>query len=191
MKLESLAIQPKLLYTEPLFEAVPFRILIKRPVRQNHFYKFITVLEPRVWLCVIGALCLTSVVLAFFDRYSPYSARNSKLAAENEENRIFDLKESFWFCTMSLTPQGGGNAPRAFSSKLVSATWWLFGFIVIASYTANLAAFLTVSRLNKQITSLEQLSKQYKIRYAPQKKSAANLYFKKLNQIEEHYYEYV
>jgi hypothetical protein len=39
-----------------------------------------------------------------------------------------------------------GEAPKNLSGRLVAATWWLFGFIIIASYTANLAAFLTVSR---------------------------------------------
>lgn len=39
---------------------------------------------------------------------------------------------------------GGGEAPRALSGRLVAATWWMFGFIMIATYTANLAAFLTV-----------------------------------------------
>ena len=51
--------------------------------------------------------------------------------------------------------------------RLVAATWWLFGFIIIASYTANLAAFLTVSRLETPVESLEDLSKQYKIQYSP------------------------
>lgn len=52
---------------------------------------------------------------------------------------------------LQLTLQGGGEAPKNISGRLVAATWWLFGFIIIASYTANLAAFLTVSRLEQQI----------------------------------------
>ena len=63
----------------------------------------------------------------------------------------------------SLTPQGGGEAPKNLSGRMVAATWWLFGFIIIASYTANLAAFLTVSRLEVPVGSLEDLIKQYKI----------------------------
>ena len=60
-----------------------------------------------------------------------------------------------------------GEAPKNLSGRLVAATWWLFGFIIIASYTANLAAFLTVSRLETPVESLEDLSKQYKIQYSP------------------------
>ena len=44
------------------------------------------------------------------------------------------------------------------------ATWWLFGFIIIASYTANLAAFLTVSRLEVPVGSLDDLNNQFKIK---------------------------
>ena len=65
----------------------------------------------------------------------------------------------------SLTPQGGGEAPKNLSGRLVAATWWLFGFIIIASYTANLAAFLTVSRLETPVGSLDDLNKQYRIEY--------------------------
>jgi ionotropic glutamate receptor len=85
--------------------------------------------------------------------------------------------------------QGGGEAPKNLSGRLVAATWWLFGFIIIASYTANLAAFLTVSRLDAPIESLEDLSKQYKIQYAPVKDSAAWIYFDRMAHIEHRFYE--
>lgn len=38
-------------------------------------------------------------------------------------------------------------------------------FIVIASYTANLAAFLTISRLETPVESLDDLARQYKVLY--------------------------
>ena len=61
---------------------------------------------------------------------------------------------------------GGGEAPRALSGRLLAATWWVFGFIMIATYTANLAAFLTVSRLEQPIESLDDLAKQFKVNVA-------------------------
>ena len=85
--------------------------------------------------------------------------------------------------------QGGGEAPKNLSGRLVAATWWLFGFIIIASYTANLAAFLTVSRLETPVESLEDLSKQYKIQYSPQKGSDASVYFERMAYIEEKFYQ--
>lgn len=62
-------------------------------------------------------------------------------------------------------------------------------FIIISSYTANLAAFLTVSRLDTPIASLEDLGKQYKISYAPLYNSSASTYFQRMAQIEGHFYE--
>jgi glutamate receptor, ionotropic, invertebrate len=71
----------------------------------------------------------------------------------------------------------------------VAATWWLFGFIIIASYTANLAAFLTVSRLDVPIESLDDLAKQYKVLYAPLNGSSAMTYFQRMADIEKRFYE--
>ena len=92
-------------------------------------------------------------------------------------------------CNFALRTLGGGEAPKNISGRLVAATWWLFGFIIIASYTANLAAFLTVSRLEVPITSLDDLSKQYKIQYAPVRGSASETYFKRMADIEDRFYE--
>lgn len=126
-----------------------------------------------------------------FDRLSPYSFHNNREKYKNdEEQREFTLKECLWFCMTSLTPQGGGEAPRNLSGRLVAATWWLFGFIIIASYTANLAAFLTVSRLDSPIENLDDLARQYKIKYAPQSGTSTSTYFERMAGIEEKFYEY-
>ena len=125
-----------------------------------------------------------------FDKYSPYSFQNNvERYKDDEEKRYFDLKECLWFCMTSLTPQGGGEAPKNVSGRLVAATWWLFGFIIIASYTANLAAFLTVSRLETPVESLNDLAKQYKIKYSPMNDSDSATYFTRMAYIEEIFYE--
>ena len=82
---------------------------------------------------------------------------------DDDEKRVFTLKETFWFCVTTMTPQGGGEVPKHASGRLAAATWWLFGFIVVASYTANLGAYLTVSRINNPIRSLDDLHNQYRV----------------------------
>ena len=61
--------------------------------------------------------------------------------------RTFTLKESFWFALTSFTPQGGGEAPKALSGRTLVAAYWLFVVLMLATFTANLAAFLTVERM--------------------------------------------
>lgn len=54
---------------------------------------------------------------------------------------------------------------RAISTRLTAGLWWFFALIVISSYTANLAAFLTMERMDASIESAEDLAKQSKIKY--------------------------
>jgi ionotropic glutamate receptor len=43
--------------------------------------------------------------------------------------------------------QGSDLNPKAASTRIVGGIWWFFTLIIISSYTANLAAFLTVERM--------------------------------------------
>ncbi|XP_045465675.1 ionotropic receptor 25a-like [Harmonia axyridis] len=177
-------------FTVPYYDLVGYSIMMKSSYVPPSLFKFLSVLEDEVWICILAAYFITSVLLWIFDRYSPYSYQNNiEKYKDDEEKRVFSLRESLWFCMTSLTPQGGGEAPKNLSGRLVAATWWLFGFIIIASYTANLAAFLTVSRLETPIESLDDLSKQYKVNYAPVNGSATMIYFKRMAAIEEKFYE--
>ena len=56
--------------------------------------------------------------------------------------------------------QGSGLNPKAASTRIVGGIWWFFTLIIISSYTANLAAFLTVERMITPIENAEDLSKQ-------------------------------
>ncbi|KAL1505374.1 hypothetical protein ABEB36_004957 [Hypothenemus hampei] len=177
-------------FTVPYYDLVGITILMKLPETPTSLFKFLTVLENEVWLCILAAYFFTSFLMWVFDRWSPYSYQNNREKyRDDEEKREFNLKECLWFCMTSLTPQGGGEAPKNLSGRLVAATWWLFGFIIIASYTANLAAFLTVSRLDTPIESLDDLSKQYKIQYAPVNGSSTMTYFQRMADIEGRFYE--
>jgi ionotropic glutamate receptor len=67
--------------------------------------------------------------------------------------RVFTLKESFWFALTSFTPQGGGEAPKSLSGRVLVAAYWLFVVLMLATFTANLAAFLTVERMQTTVQS--------------------------------------
>ncbi|GAA6097713.1 glutamate receptor 1a [Tachysurus ichikawai] len=57
------------------------------------------------------------------------------------------------------------NDASSLSGRIVGGVWWFFTLIIISSYTANLAAFLTVERMVSPIESAEDLAKQTEIAY--------------------------
>ena len=77
----------------------------------------------------------------------------------------------------SFTPQGGGETPKALSSRVLVAAYWLFVVLMLATFTANLAAFLTVERQQNTIKSLEELNRQSKILYTVLRDSPYLEYF--------------
>ncbi len=56
--------------------------------------------------------------------------------------------------------------------------WWFFTLIMISSYTANLAAFLTVERMETPIESAEDLAKQTKIKYGCVESGSTGAFFR-------------
>ena len=54
---------------------------------------------------------------------------------------------------------------RSLAGRIVGSAWWFFTLIIISSYTANLAAFLTIERMLTPIESADDLAKQTEILY--------------------------
>ena len=77
----------------------------------------------------------------------------------------------------SPTP-GSELMPKALSTRIIGGIWWFFTLIIISSYTANLAAFLTVERMESPIDSADDLAKQTKIEYGAVKDGATMTFFK-------------
>jgi ionotropic glutamate receptor len=63
--------------------------------------------------------------------------------------------------------------------RVVTSAWWFFSLILVSSYTANLAAFLTVEKLETPINSVEDLAKQTEIRYGALKGGSTMAFFNK------------
>jgi hypothetical protein len=63
--------------------------------------------------------------------------------------------------------------------RVVTSAWWFFSLILVSSYTANLAAFLTVEKLVPPIDSVEALAKQTKIRYGTLQGGSTMAFFNK------------
>lgn len=70
---------------------------------------------------------------------------------------------------------------RSGSTRVALSMWFFFALIIISSYTANLAAFLTMSRMDVKIENAEDLAKQTKIKYGLMAGGATSSFFKESN----------
>lgn len=154
-------------FTKP-FMNLGISILFKRPRRESPgLFSFLNPLAIEIWVYVIAAYLVVSLMMYVLARFSPYEWYNPHPC--NPDNgvleNIFTLSNAFWFAVGTLMQQGSDINPRAVSTRIVGGMWWFFTLIIISSYTANLAAFLTVERMVSPIESAEDLAKQTKITY--------------------------
>ena len=112
-------------------------------------------------------------------RFSPYEWDNPHPCNEQEVLvNEFSLCNSMWFTVGSLMQQGSDLTPKSISTRMIAAMWWFFTLIMISSYTANLAAFLTVERMESPIESAEDLAKQTKIKYGCLESGSTRAFFR-------------
>ena len=133
-----------------------------------------------IWLYVVAAYVLVSATLFIVARFSPYEWVNPHPCIQDfdiKENQ-FNLADSFWFTVVTLMKQGCDMNPKSFSTRIIGAIWWFFTLILISSYTANLAAFLTVERIITPIESVEDLATQSKIKYGTLKDGSTMSFFR-------------
>ncbi|XP_015781956.1 glutamate receptor ionotropic, kainate 2-like isoform X1 [Tetranychus urticae] len=154
-------------FTKP-FMNLGIGILFKIPSNMpTRLFSFMSPLAVDIWLYVLAAYILVSSTLFIVARFSPYEWTNPHPCARDSDviENQFSLADSFWFTVVTLMKQGCDLNPRAVSTRIIGAIWWFFTLILISSYTANLAAFLTVERMVTPIESVEDLASQQKIAY--------------------------
>ncbi|XP_049886196.1 glutamate receptor 1-like isoform X2 [Pectinophora gossypiella] len=133
-------------------------------------FSFLHPLSKEIWLCVIFSVFAVSVVLFLVSRFSPYEWRvvsysdtPSSEQADVSSNKTtvvneFSFWNSMWFSLGSFMQQGSDITPRSFSGRIVGSVWWFFTLIMISSYTANLASYLTLARISEPTQSYGKIA---------------------------------
>ncbi|XP_026673208.1 glutamate receptor 1-like isoform X2 [Ceratina calcarata] len=175
------------------FMSLGISIMIKKPIKQKPgVFSFLNPLSKEIWVCVIFSYIGVSIVLFTVSRFSPYewrvltlsSSADSTMAGRNDPTlqhphgsqgsphmptssmaNDFSIINSLWFALAAFMQQGCDISPRSISGRIVGSVWWFFTLILISSYTANLAAFLTVERMVAPINSPEDLASQTEVQY--------------------------
>ncbi|XP_074594832.1 glutamate receptor ionotropic, kainate 2-like [Brevipalpus obovatus] len=170
-------------FTHP-FMNLGIGILFKKPSKEPpRLFSFMSPLAVEVWIYLLTAFLGVTLFLFVVARFSPYEWINPHPCIRNPEEleNNFTMKNTLWFTIGCLMQQGCDIMPRALSTRVLAASWWFFILILVSSYTANLAAFLTVERMVNPIENVEDLSKQTKIHYGCVAGGATMSFFKNSN----------
>ncbi|CAG9789787.1 unnamed protein product [Diatraea saccharalis] len=152
-------------FTKP-FMNLGIGILFKVPTSQpTRLFSFLNPLAIEIWLYVLAASTGTHVC-----------GHETKLLTNQ-----FSVCNSFWFITGTFLRQGSGLNPKATSTRIVGGIWWFFTLIILSSYTANLAAFLTVERTVLPIQSAADLAAQTAIQYGTLNGGSTMTFFRDSN----------
>nr|XP_033335759.1 glutamate receptor ionotropic, kainate 2 isoform X6 [Megalopta genalis] len=174
-------------FTKPFMNlgiGILFKVSGRMPSR---LFSFMNPLAVEIWLSMLGAYVMVSLTIWIVARFSPYEwvepracpsckcplqgGHVSALDPDSDDIPLlrtvneFTLANSFWFMVGTLMQQGSDLNPKATSTRIVGGIWWFFTLIIISSYTANLAAFLTVERMITPIENAADLAEQTEISY--------------------------
>ncbi|XP_010014299.1 PREDICTED: glutamate receptor 3 [Nestor notabilis] len=169
------------------FMSLGISIMIKKPQKSKPgVFSFLDPLAYEIWMCIVFAYIGVSVVLFLVSRFSPYEwhLEDSSEEPRDPQNppdppNEFGIFNSLWFSLGAFMQQGCDISPRSLSGRIVGGVWWFFTLIIISSYTANLAAFLTVERMVSPIESAEDLAKQTEIAYGTLDSGSTKEFFRR------------
>merc|ERR550532_1842247 len=129
-------------------------------------------------LIMFVTITLLIYVLA---RFSPmqWEEPSNCIRDPTELTNQYNFLNSFWFILGAFMQQGSDVCPESLSVRFCAGMWFFFALIMIASYTANLAAFLTVETLERPIESVEDLAAQSEIWYGAVRGGSTYSFFEK------------
>ncbi|XP_052129960.1 glutamate [NMDA] receptor subunit 1 [Frankliniella occidentalis] len=165
-------------------------ILEKKPSRSSTLVSFLQPFSNTLWILVMVSVHVVALVLYLLDRFSPFG--RFKLAnTDGTEEDALNLSSAIWFAWGVLLNSGiGEGTPRSFSARVLGMVWAGFAMIIVASYTANLAAFLVLERPKTKLTGINDArlrNTMENLTCATVKGSAVDMYFKRQVELSNMY----
>ncbi|ERL88363.1 hypothetical protein D910_05750, partial [Dendroctonus ponderosae] len=150
------------------FMTLGISVLYAKAVKEPpELLSFAHPLSLDVWLYMATSYLVVSLIIFLVARLNPNDWENPHPCDPHPEEleNIWSIRNCCWLTLGSIMAQGCDLLPKGISTRMVTASWWFFSLIMTSSYTANMAAFLTMSRMGLSIESAEDLATQSKIKY--------------------------
>jgi len=165
-------------------------ILQKRQPRASQLVSFLQPFKYTLWILVLVSVKVIAICLYLLDRFSPFGRYNTE-PGEIKEEESLNLTSAIWFAWGVLLNSGiGEGTPRSFSARVLGMVWAGFAMIIVASYTANLAAFLVLDKPQTSLSGINDPRLRNPVEnftYATVKGSAVDMYFRRQVELSNMY----
>lgn len=152
-------------------------ILHRTPEEKINIFSLFAPFDMAVWACIAAAIPVVGVLIFLLTRMQMLRSQNPP-GAHHTSSMSNSLHSAIWIVYGAFVQQGGDSVVGSVALRIVMGSWWLFTLIVCSSYTANLAAFLTVSRMDNSIRTFQDLARQMDYAYGTVRESAVYDYFR-------------
>ncbi|KAK3870716.1 hypothetical protein Pcinc_024077, partial [Petrolisthes cinctipes] len=165
-------------------------ILERKQPRYSTLVSFLQPFRNTLWILVMVSVHVVALVLYLLDRFSPFG-RYKVANTDGTEEDALNLSSAIWFAWGVLLNSGiGEGTPRSFSARVLGMVWAGFAMIIVASYTANLAAFLVLDRPQTSLTGINDArlrNPMENFTYATVKGSSVDMYFRRQVELSNMY----
>lgn len=173
-------------FTKP-FLSLGISIIFRIPEDfQPDIFSFLNPLSLEIWFCILLSICGLTIGMYLVANttpnewnlnfscctaHQPYpaakysSSSGTNLPTKIELSNNYSFWNTLWYVLSTMLKGGCDFGPRAVSTRLLGASWWMFTLVIVSAYTANLAAVLTVSRPHIPIRDIDDLANQSDISY--------------------------
>ncbi|CAF3619115.1 unnamed protein product [Rotaria sp. Silwood1] len=140
----------KIGFSNSIFDNSLRIIMRKTPDVDLDVFVFMKPLSWRLWLLILGITVLASILICLIER-----KKNRILKKE----RIIGLYAmSVWYTFGNLVGYGAGRLhPKTPAGRLLTAGLYILCLVLVASYTANLASDLTISKSKNIISGIDDI----------------------------------
>uniref|UniRef100_A0A1I7SWT2 LITAF domain-containing protein n=1 Tax=Bursaphelenchus xylophilus TaxID=6326 RepID=A0A1I7SWT2_BURXY len=143
-------------FSEPwLFHGI--RVLEKWHPRDSPMESFLQPLKKSLWGALFVSVLVIGCIIYLLDWRSPFNIPYQKdiFTRPELEDTPVSFGEAMWFVWGVLLNSGvSEKTPRSFSARVLGIVWCGFCMIMVASYTANLAAFLVLDQPDKSLNGI-------------------------------------
>ncbi|XP_064624522.1 glutamate receptor ionotropic, NMDA 3A-like [Lineus longissimus] len=134
-----------------------FRLLIAKNEMKASIGAFMEPLHWSMWLGIFVTLHITALAATFYEWHSPYGLTPNG----RDRVKVFSFPSALNLCwSILFSHTVTTKTPKCWSSRWLLNVWACFSLVFLASYTANLAAFMVGEKTTSKLTGIND----YKIR---------------------------